>query len=274
MITHGYGDDVFVCLADPARRPLGDRRLHPGAAAEPARRRSPTCPPRTGASSRRIAPMSLTRATHGDRRGACEPGSTGSRRARLIVGGVGLALCLAAWLDLAAPRSSLPTWSASSSGSGSRWAASALTMLHHLVGGSWGLLIRRPLEAAAMTLLPAGPAVPAARLRACRPLSLGRPEAVAPTTRSAAQDRLPERRFFLVRAAGLLRRSGSCLAFLLDRLVEPRRTGPSDHGPSRRLQPLSGPGLVAPVPDRDVRGDRLGDVARARLVLRRSTARC
>jgi hypothetical protein len=30
----------------------------------------------------------------------------------------------------------------------------ALTMLHHLTGGSWGLVIRRPLEAAAMTLIP------------------------------------------------------------------------------------------------------------------------
>ena len=29
-----------------------------------------------------------------------------------------------------------------------------LTMLHHLVGGSWGLLVRRPMESAGMTLLP------------------------------------------------------------------------------------------------------------------------
>ena len=29
-----------------------------------------------------------------------------------------------------------------------------LTMLHHLVGGSWGLVIRRPLESGAMTVLP------------------------------------------------------------------------------------------------------------------------
>ena len=29
-----------------------------------------------------------------------------------------------------------------------------LTMLHHLVGGSWGLVIRRPLEAGAMNVLP------------------------------------------------------------------------------------------------------------------------
>ena len=27
-------------------------------------------------------------------------------------------------------------------------------MLHHLVGGSWGLVMRRPLESGAMTLLP------------------------------------------------------------------------------------------------------------------------
>ena len=29
-----------------------------------------------------------------------------------------------------------------------------LTMLHHLVGGSWGLVIRRPLESGAMNVLP------------------------------------------------------------------------------------------------------------------------
>ena len=38
-----------------------------------------------------------------------------------------------------------------------------LTMLHHLVGGSWGLVIRRPLEAGAMTLLPLALLVPADR---------------------------------------------------------------------------------------------------------------
>ncbi|MGA8349542.1 MAG: hypothetical protein WB773_17270, partial [Isosphaeraceae bacterium] len=29
-----------------------------------------------------------------------------------------------------------------------------LTMLHHLVGGSWGLVVRRPMESGGMTLLP------------------------------------------------------------------------------------------------------------------------
>ena len=29
-----------------------------------------------------------------------------------------------------------------------------LTMLHHLVGGSWGLVVRRPMEAGGMILLP------------------------------------------------------------------------------------------------------------------------
>ena len=31
---------------------------------------------------------------------------------------------------------------------------SGLTMLHHLTGGSWGLVIRRPLESGASTVLP------------------------------------------------------------------------------------------------------------------------
>ena len=48
----------------------------------------------------------------------------------------------------------------------------------------------------------------------------------------------------------------------------------ADPSPSRRLQDLSGPGLVLPVPDQHVRGDRLGDVARAHGGPRRSTGRC
>ena len=54
---------------------------------------------------------------------------------------------------------------------------------------------------------------------------------------------------------------------MLSRLVQPTRTRRPTIGPSRRLQRLSGPGLVIAVSDRDFRGDRLGDVAGAPLVL-------
>ena len=39
-------------------------------------------------------------------------------------------------------------------------AASRMLMIHHLTGGNWGFLIRRPLEAATMTLPLHGPALP------------------------------------------------------------------------------------------------------------------
>ena len=45
-------DHVLVRDAGPAPRPLGDRRVHPGAPAQPARRRPPSCPRRTAGSSR------------------------------------------------------------------------------------------------------------------------------------------------------------------------------------------------------------------------------
>ena len=45
VITNGFGAMPDYAAQVPAARPLGDRRLHPRAAAEPARARSPTCPP-------------------------------------------------------------------------------------------------------------------------------------------------------------------------------------------------------------------------------------
>ena len=45
----------------------------------------------------------------------------------------------------------------------------AILMLQHLSGGAWGMVIRRPLEAATRTLPLAGGDVSAARRRAVRP---------------------------------------------------------------------------------------------------------
>ena len=73
-------------------------------------------------------------------------------RGAFLIGVVGLAVCLVAALIM--PGSLFPAylvgflfWLGISFGSLS------LTMLHHLVGGGWGLMIRRPMESAA-TLLP------------------------------------------------------------------------------------------------------------------------
>ena len=57
-----------------------------------------------------------------------------------------------------------------------------LTMLHHLVGGSWGMVVRRPMESGGMTLLPLAVLF--------LPLALGLPRSIpgrgprrSPTTR-------------------------------------------------------------------------------------------
>ena len=44
-------DDVFLCVANPAARPMGDRGLYPGAPVEPARRGRRACRQRTATSS-------------------------------------------------------------------------------------------------------------------------------------------------------------------------------------------------------------------------------
>jgi hypothetical protein len=71
----------------------------------------------------------------------------------LGVGGVGLAISAVGWLMR--PQQLLPAYLVAflfwiGLGLGSL----GLTMLHHLVGGQWGLPIRRPLEAGMMTLFP------------------------------------------------------------------------------------------------------------------------
>ena len=116
-----------------------------------------------------------------------------------------------------------------------------LTMLHHLVGGSWGLIVRRPMEAGGMTLLPLAVLF--------LPLALGL-SGLYPWAKPGFADD-PELRikahylnggFFLIRTA-LYFAIWIGLAFLLRSLsaAQDRR---SDHAPSHRLQLLSGPGLA------------------------------
>ncbi len=69
----------------------------------------------------------------------------------LVAGGAGLALALGGWVlwprqIFAAYLVGYLFWLGIVLGS------LGLTMLHHLVGGSWGLVIRRPLEAGAATV--------------------------------------------------------------------------------------------------------------------------
>ena len=75
----------------------------------------------------------------------CKTASSGGGRRRSCAFSAGVGA-------LAAAIFSRRTWWGISSGWGLRWARIGLTMLHHLVGGSWGLVIRRPLEAGAATV--------------------------------------------------------------------------------------------------------------------------
>jgi hypothetical protein len=116
-----------------------------------------------------------------------------------------------------------------------------LTMLHHLTGGSWGLVIRRPLEAGGATVpllgvlfLPIALGIPALYPWARADLSahVGTPLRVSYLNET----------LFLVRAAGYFG-VWTALAFLLMGWSS-RQDHLSDHRPSARLQALSGPGTV------------------------------
>ena len=86
--------------------------------------------------------------------------------------------------------SSAPTCSRSSSGSASRIGCLSITLIHHLTGGLWGLVIRRLLEAGARTLPLPRAALPADRVRAVRTSTPGRSRTpVADATRCSSRRR-------------------------------------------------------------------------------------
>ena len=117
-----------------------------------------------------------------------------------------------------------------------------LAMLHHLVGGQWGVPIRRPLEAGAMTLVSLALLFLPLLLGLQRLYPWARPgelEHDADLSRKSAYLNVP---FFTGRAA-LYFVVWITLAFLLSRLSR-RQDESQDPAPSRWLQALSGPGLV------------------------------
>jgi hypothetical protein len=158
----------------------------------------------------------------------------------MIVGGVGLVLCLGAWLlwpghFFASYLVGYLFWLGIALG------CMGLTMLHHLVGGSWGLVIRRPLEAGAAT-------VPLLALLFL-PIAFGIPElyvwarpAGTLGVSSAIRAAYLNEPLFLVRAAGYFG-VWTALALLLCGWSS-RQDDMSDHRPSERLQRLSGPATV------------------------------
>ena len=139
-------------------------------------------------------------------------------------------------------------------------------MIHQLSGGAWGVVIRRLLGAASRTL----PVLTLLFL----PIVLGmhhlyewtHADVVAPDPILQRQAALPERAV-LPRARGALLRGLERARVLPEQVVARAGPRPATRASPRRMQVLSGGGLLALRPDDDVRVVRLGDVARAALVL-------
>ena len=118
----------------------------------------------------------------------------------------------------------------------------AATMLHHLVGGGWGLVIRRPLEAGAATI--------AAMAALFVPIFFGMRNLYSWTYPDivAADSALRHKAPYLNTGAFTLRAVGyftiwSILAYLLNRWSRSQDTK-DDETPTFWLRNLSGPGLV------------------------------
>ncbi|MFQ5737677.1 MAG: hypothetical protein ACE5JX_01580 [Acidobacteriota bacterium] len=162
------------------------------------------------------------------------------QRASFMVGGIGLVAL--AFLGLFNPglffRSYLLSylfWLQISLGS------LAILMLHHMVGGGWGFVIRRLLEAATRTL----PLMALLFL----PLLLGLRELFEWARPEAVEDEILRHKalylnvpFFVVRAALYFAIWILLSYFLNKRSLQQDRIG--DPGLTRKLQILSGPGLV------------------------------
>ena len=140
-----------------------------------------------------------------------------------------------------------------------------LTMLHHLVGGSWGLVVRRPMESGGMTLLPLAFLFLPLALGLPRLYPWARPEEVAHDPVLQHKSLYLNVGFFLVRTVVYFV-IWFVLRFVLDRPVraQDRR---DDHRPEPLAAVAQRAGAGLAVPDRDIRGDRLDDVAGATLVL-------
>jgi len=158
----------------------------------------------------------------------------------LFTGGIGLALCLAAWVFSPA-HFFAPYLVGYLFWLGIALGSMGLSMLHHLTGGSWGLVIRRPLEAGAAT-------VPVLALLFL-PIAFGmqtlypwaRADSAAALAQSLNASYLNETSY-LLRAAGYFG-VWTALAFLLFGWSS-QQDQRSDHRLSGRLQTLSGPGIV------------------------------
>jgi hypothetical protein len=158
----------------------------------------------------------------------------------LVVGGAALAVCAVAWLLW--PKAFLHGylvgyvfWLGISLG------CLGLTMLHHMVGGGWGLPIRRPMESAGITLLPLAILF--------LPVALGLPYLYEWAGPGALEDEVLRAKAPYLNVGAFLARTGCyfvlwfVLALLIDRLSAAQDQR-NDFGPSRRLGGFAGPGLI------------------------------
>jgi len=169
---------------------------------------------------------------------ASREGVESLQRKALVAGVAGLGICLAAWVV-----SPVTFYQAYLIGYMFWWGIAlgscGLVLLHHLVGGSWGVPLRRPLEAAATTILPLA--------LLFIPLIIGihtlypwaKP---APEGAHAHLSPWLDETFFLSRAAGYF--VFWALLALAVNLWSFEQDGRSDHAPSRRLGAIAGPAAV------------------------------
>jgi hypothetical protein len=163
------------------------------------------------------------------------------QRLALIVGVVGLAICGVAWMLWPGPFAhaylvGYVFWIGISLG------CLGLTMLHHLVGGGWGLPIRRPMESAGVTQLPMAILFLPIALNLPVLYEWARPDAVRDDPILQAKSSYLNVGFFLGRT-GAYFALWLVMALLIDRLSaeQDRR---NDYGPSRWLGAMAGPGLI------------------------------
>ncbi len=163
------------------------------------------------------------------------------QRLAMVVAVAGLVLCAGCWLLW--PASFFPAYLVGYV----YWVGIALgclglTMLHHLVGGGWGLPIRRPMESAGVTLLPLAILFIPIALNLPVLYEWARPEEVAHDTLLQAKSSYLNVGFFLGRTAAYFG-VWFVLALVTGGLsaAQDRR---QDYGPSRTLGALSGPGLI------------------------------
>ena len=159
----------------------------------------------------------------------------------LWVGVIGLALCVAGALIwphrfFAAYLVGFLFWIGIALGS------LGITMLHHLVGGSWGLPVRRPMEAGAMTLLPLAVLFLPVAFNLPILYPWARPEEVRLDEDLYRKTAYLNVSFFLIRALAYFA-IWIVFAFLLRRWSR-AQDETTDPAPSHRLQQMSGPGLV------------------------------